>query len=60
MASGAELPTTDAPMYRHWAMKASGSGSKGLWVERGVWKNMYLSSGMEEYTEHTVCARYVK
>ena len=48
MASGAELPTTDAPMYRHCAMKAPGSGSKGLWVERGLRQNLDLSSDTEE------------
>ena len=39
MASGAELPMAAALMYRHWTVKASAGGSKGLWVERGLQQN---------------------
>ena len=50
MASGAELPMAAALMYRHWTVKASASGSKGLWVKRGLEQNPSFSFGTEEYS----------
>ena len=58
MASGAELPREFALMYRQTAMKAAGSGSKGLWAELSPHPNMHSSCGTEEYFEgaSSVCA----
>ena len=52
MASGAELPMAPARMYRHGAMKASGRGSKGLWVGCSLKTRRTLSNGTEEYSLH--------
>ena len=49
MASGAEAPMAAARMYRHGTMKASGRGSKGLWVGDSLKNKSYLSFGTEEY-----------
>ena len=49
MASGAEAPMAAARMYRHGTMKASGRGSKGLWVGDSLKNKSDLSFGTKEY-----------
>ena len=48
MASDAELMLQAPSMYRHRPMKASDSGSKGLWAERSPSLNRDSSFEMEE------------
>ena len=49
LASGVEQQMADARMYRHTAIEAAGSGSKGLWVGHSPKKMCRHSFGTEEY-----------
>ena len=53
MASDAEVTLQGTSMYRHWPVKASDCGSKGLWAERSPSLNRDSSFEMEEYIDCT-------
>ena len=53
MASEAELSLRGTSMYRHTAMEAANSGSKGLWAAR----KMDTSFRTEEYAVRTATGR---